>query len=54
MNEREEFSALRRATAGARDWTDAAIKLDGPLPGQDDPAQAELIGLKYILSVDRD
>src|SRR5260370_26976828 len=49
-----KFSSLQTAIAGARDWTSAAIKLQGLLEGEKDPAVADLAALEYMLNIDSD
>jgi hypothetical protein len=54
VTEGGKFSSLKTAIAGARDWTSAAIKLQGLLEGDKDPGVAELAALEYMLNIDPD
>jgi hypothetical protein len=52
MYDERALAKLTEASAKARDWTEAAIALDGLLDGPDDPAQIYLTALQFTLSVD--
>lgn len=50
MKDRATLERVRRASEEARDWTDASIRLQQGISGEDDPVRPYLIGLTYMLT----